>query len=76
MSPADESLRRASSVEMLLLRDRLGFGRYRKKGPRDPEKRRLLLELGLERIRKAEKSNYTLIGPRKRRITVSSLPST
>jgi len=76
MSPAYKSLRRASSIEMLLLRDRMGFGRYRKTGRRDPVKRRLLLELGLERIRKAERSNYTLIGPRRRRVIVSSLPST
>lgn len=73
MSPAEGSFRRASSVEMLLLRDRMGFGRYRKTGRRDPEKRRLLLELGLERIRKAERSNYTLIGPRKRRINFPSI---
>jgi len=55
---------------MLLLRDRMGFGRYRKTGRRDPEKRRLLLGLGLERIRKAERNNYTLIGPRRRRVIV------
>jgi hypothetical protein len=57
---------------MLILRDRLGLGRYRKTSQRDPEKRRLLLELGLERIRKAERGNYTLIGPHRRRFDVPS----
>lgn len=72
MSPAEKNLQRGSAIEMLLLRDRLGFGRYRKTSRRDPEKRRLLLELGLEKIRKAEWNNYTLIGPRKRRIKFSA----
>jgi len=70
VSPAEKNLRRGSAIEMLLLRDRMGFGRYRKTGRRDPEKRRLLLGLGLERIRKAERNNYTLIGPRRRRVIV------
>lgn len=72
MSEATRGRKPASSVEMLILRDRLGYGRYRKKSRRDPEKRRLLLDLALEKIRKAEQTNFTLIGPRKRRF---SLPS-
>jgi hypothetical protein len=53
---------------MLLLRDRLGLRRFRKTAARDPEKRELLLELALEKIEKAERGNYTLLGPRKRRV--------
>ena len=68
MSPARRARSRTSSVEMLLLRDRLGYKRYRKTAKRDPEKRQLLLEMGLRRIEKAERGNYTLIGPRRRRV--------
>jgi hypothetical protein len=53
---------------MLLLRDRLGYKRYRKTAKRDPEKRKLLLEMALERIAKAERGNFTLVGPRRRRV--------
>jgi len=53
---------------MLLLRDRLGYRRYRKTAKRDPEKRQLLLALALKRIEKAERGNYIVIGPRKRRV--------
>jgi hypothetical protein len=70
MSATTRGRKPASSVEMLVLRDRLGYGRYRKTSRRDPEKRRLLLELGLEKIRKAERVNYALIGPRKRRFSL------
>jgi hypothetical protein len=53
---------------MLLLRDRLGLRRYRKTARRDPEKRKLLLELALERIAKAELSDYIPVGFRRRRV--------
>ena len=72
MSATGRAKIRTSSVEMLLLRDRLGHKRYRKTAKRDPEKRKLLLELALERIEKAERGNYTLIGPRKRRVRTSA----
>jgi hypothetical protein len=73
MSATDRPRPGASSVEMLLLRDRLGLGRYRKTAARNPEKRKILLELALERIAKAERGNYTLLGSRKRRVRVSAL---
>jgi len=56
-----------SSSEMLLLRERLGLRRYRKSAKRDPEKKKLLLDLALKRIEKAERDNFLLTGPRKRR---------
>jgi hypothetical protein len=58
----------ASPLEMRLLRDRLGLRRYRKTARRDPEKRKLLLELALERIAKAEASDYVAVGFRRRRV--------
>jgi hypothetical protein len=69
MSAAGRARKPMSSVETLLLRDRLGYRRYRKTARRDPEKRQLLLELALKRIEKAERGNYRLIGPRKRKVT-------
>ena len=72
MSAMDRARPRASSVEMLLLRDRLGLGRFRKTAARDPEKRKLLLELALDRMEKAEHSNYALVGSRKRRVRFSA----
>jgi len=72
MSATTRGRKPATSIEMLLLRDRLGCRRFRKTSPRDPEKRQLLLELGLARIRKAERGNFELIGPRKRRLHFSS----
>lgn len=69
MKPDHKPARRASVVEMLLLRDRLGLRRYRKTAPRDPEKSKLLLGLALARIRKAELEDYIPLGFRRRRVT-------
>lgn len=63
---------RASAVEILLLRDKLGLGRFRKTAARAPEKKKLLLELALDRIAKAERGNYTVSGARKRRFRSSA----
>jgi hypothetical protein len=59
-----------SALSNLLARERLGFGRYRKIRDRDPEKRRVLVELALERIRETERSDYIPIGFRRRRVKV------
>ena len=64
---------KVSSIEMLLLRDRLGLRRYRKTTKRDPEKRKLLLDLALKRIEKAERDNFILVGLRKRRVRFTAL---
>lgn len=69
MSPQDRAS--SSSVEMLLLRDRLGLGRFRKSARRDPEKSQILLKLALDRIKKAERDNFIPMGPRKRRFLSS-----
>jgi hypothetical protein len=65
--------RKTSSAEMLLLRDRLGLRRYRKTVKRDPEKRKLLLEMSLKRIEKAERDNFILVGFRKSRFRFPGL---
>ncbi len=57
-----------SPLEMLLLRDRLGLRRYRKTAQRDPEKKKLLLELALKKIARAEQSDYIPVGFRRCRV--------
>jgi len=70
MSSTNRMRRKASAVEMLVLRDRLGLRKYRKTAPRDPEKRKILLDLALKKIEKAERDNFILIGFRKRRVYI------
>jgi hypothetical protein len=59
-----------SPVEFLLLRERLGMGRYRKQSRRDKEKSKILLELGLKKIEEKEKDDFILVGFRRRRIKI------
>ena len=57
-----------SPIETVLLRDSLGFGRYVKTQERDPEKRRLLLDLALEKARQVDRECFEKLGPRRRRM--------
>ena len=60
----------SSPVEMLLLREKLGLGRYRKSVKRDEGKRKILLGLGLEKIEEKEKDDFVSIGFRRRKVRV------
>ncbi len=55
-----------SPIEVVLLRERLGFGSYVKIQERDPEKRRILLELALEKARKVDRECFVKVGERRR----------
>ena len=68
ISPSGQGRKIASSTEMLLLRDRLSLRKYRKTAGRDSEKKKLLLELALKKIEKAERDNFIPLGFRKRRV--------
>jgi hypothetical protein len=57
-----------SAAEVLVLRDRLGMKGYRKRRKRDPREREILIELGLDRIKRAEEENFVPIGFRRRRV--------
>jgi hypothetical protein len=70
MSRAPQGRKTASSTEMLVLRDRMGLGRYRKTAKRDPEKSALLVQLALRKIEKAERDNFLPVGFRRRRVRV------
>lgn len=59
-----------SPVDFLLLRERLGKGRYRKTAKRDDEKRKILLELGLKKMEEKEKDDFTALGFRRRRVVI------
>jgi hypothetical protein len=60
----------ASPVELLLLRNKLGLGRYIKTGKRDDEKRKLLMDIALKKIEEKEKDDFIPTGFRKRRMKV------
>jgi len=70
MTSRVKPFRKESVVELLLLRDKLGLQKYRKTLSRDPEKRQILLELALEKIKKAELNNFKPLGNHKRRFRV------
>ena len=59
-----------SPVDFFLLRDHLGFKRYRKNVKRDEEKRKILLDLGLKKIEEKEKDDFISTGYRKRKVKI------
>ncbi len=59
-----------SPIEFLVLRDKLGFRRYRKTVKRDEEEKKILLNLGLKKIEEKEKDDFIPLGYRKRRLII------
>ncbi len=59
-----------SPVEFLVLREKLGLKRYRKTAKRDPEERKILLDLGLKKIEEKEKDDFILVGYKRRRMKI------
>ncbi len=59
-----------SPLEFLLLREKLGMKRYRKSQARDPEKKKLLLQLALKKIEEREKKDFLLLEFRKRKVNI------
>lgn len=70
MKIRQKTFEEGGAVEMLLLREELGLSRYRKVREREPEKRRLLLELALRKMDEAECDDYLPVGFRRRRLKV------
>jgi hypothetical protein len=70
MKTRQKTFEEGGAIEMLLLREELGLSRYRKERERDPEKRRLLLELALQKIAEAEREDFLSVGFRRRRLKV------
>jgi hypothetical protein len=52
----------------MFLRRESGRYRYIKTRERDPEKRRILIDLALARIREVELTDFILVGPKRRRL--------
>lgn len=59
-----------SAVDFLLLRDKLGLRKYRKQKKRDEEKRRILIDLGLKKIKEKEDKDFILIEKKRRKLIV------
>lgn len=59
-----------SPLEFLLLRERLGIGKYRKRTSRDEEERQILIDLGLGKMKENEKDDFILVGYRRRRLRI------
>jgi hypothetical protein len=59
-----------SPVDFLVLKDRLGFKRYRKKTKRNGEERNILLNLALKKIEEREKDDFIPVGYRRRRMKI------
>jgi hypothetical protein len=59
-----------SAVDFLLLRDKLGLKRYRKQKKRDEEERKILIDLGLKKIREIEEKDFIQIESKRRKLKV------
>jgi len=59
-----------SPIDILVLKDSLGFKRYRKKTKRNEEKRNILLNLALKKIEEREKDDFIPVGYRRRRMKI------
>jgi len=59
-----------SPVEFLLLRQKLGFGRYIKTVKRDEEERKILLNLALRKMEEKEKDDFISLGYRRRKVKI------
>jgi hypothetical protein len=68
MKPRMRRYEKATALEMLLLRDRLGLKRFRKAITRDPEERAVLLSLALNKMKKADRSRFLTLGPHRTKL--------
>ena len=59
-----------SPAEFLLLREKLGIGRYRKTRKRDEEEKKILLDLGLKKMEEKEKDDFIPMGYRRRKVKI------
>lgn len=59
-----------SPLEFLLLREKLGMKRYRKSQARDPEKKEILLQLGLKTIEEREKNDFLPLEQKRRKVRI------
>jgi hypothetical protein len=64
-------LRNANNIILPLIRGQLGLKRYRKSTKRDEEERKLLLDLGLEKMEEKEKEEFILVSYRRRKVKIT-----
>ena len=60
-----------SSIEFLLLREKLGLKRYRKTRIRDQEKKKILYKLAIKKIEDKESNDFIKIDYRRRKLNMS-----
>ena len=72
MNRAGKPYRSIPVVEFLLAREEIGAGRDRKRRPRDPEERAVLMDLALHKMEKADQNLFVSVGFRRRRIQTAS----
>ncbi|MDI6889913.1 MAG: hypothetical protein QMC83_03085 [Thermodesulfovibrionales bacterium] len=60
----------ASPIDFLLLREELGFKRYRKQVERNAEEKEILMDLAIKKIKEKEKDDFILIGYKRRRLKI------
>jgi hypothetical protein len=59
-----------SPVDFLVLRDALGLKRYRKSTKRNEKEKKMLLDLGIKKIKAKEKDDFIPLGYRKRKLKI------
>ena len=59
-----------SAVDFLLLREKLGLRRYRKPKKRDEEEKKILIDLGLKKIKEKEERDFILIKYKRRKLKI------
>jgi len=70
MKKKKQKFKDLSPVEFLLFRDKAGFKRYIKQSKRGEEERRILLDLGLKKIKERDKTEFIPTGYRKRKFII------
>ncbi|MDH7513746.1 MAG: hypothetical protein QHH14_12440 [Clostridiales bacterium] len=69
MTRRKRTYREESPLAGLVLRDQLGFKKYRKTRVRNEEERKILIDLALKKITEKEKSDFLPVGYKRRRVT-------
>jgi len=59
-----------SGIGFILLREKLGFKRYIKTRIRDIEKKKILLDIAINKIEDKEKEDFLPLGYRKRKLKI------
>ena len=62
-----------SGIEFILLRDKFGLKKYRKRRVRDFKKKKILLDLAIKKIEDKERNDFIPVGYRKRKVNMPTV---